>query len=883
MATRARPRFGELVRRHRTAAALSQEELAERAGLSVRAISDLERGVHRAPRLESVRLLAEALGLAEDERAMLLSAARPEGGILASAGPERLSSLAVLPLPPTRLIGREGEVAALSGLLAQDDARLVTLTGPGGTGKTRLAQEVAAVVRDRYRDGVCFVDLSSLTEPALVMPTIAAALGVRELVGELLQESVGRSLRDLRLLLVLDNCEQVLGAAADIAALLAACPRFAVLATSREPLHIRAEREIAVEPLPLPDPGRLPPLAALAQVPAVALFVERAQATSAGFALTVDNAAAVAAICQRLDGLPLAIELAAARIKALPPAALLLRLEKRLPVLISGGRDLPTRQRTMRDAIAWSYDLLAPRVQAVFRRLAVFVGGFSLEAAERVAGGGRQKAGDVLEETPPASSDTFESIASLVASSLLQQEDGPGGEPRYLMLETVREYGRERLESAGEAAAAERAHAAYFVDFAESGYPHRKAPLDSVDRRYQHLLADHANIFLALANLADAGDASGVARLAGALAIYWGHRTYYREGRHWLEWALAHGDELPIAARCRAIGGLSLMLAHQGHAQQAEAMARSGLLLAEQIGDKELVALMLHRLGHAADSQQRWREAEALFGQALALWRELGARAEEAMVLNWLSGTAYGLGDHALAAARAEASLAQFRDVDHAFGAAAALTRLARLARDAGDDRRAANAHQETLRCCVGIGERWLIGDPLAGLARIAAAHGQPEVAAQLAGAVDAVTEAAGAVISDAMRDNCERAAALACAALGEERFAALRAAGGKLRLEEAAALAAAVAIPQIRSAQPAPRPTSSDTGVLSAREEEVLRLVAAGRTDREIADALFLSRRTVNAHVARILAKLDVHTRREAVSRGRELGLLANSDATAR
>src|SRR5215213_1331416 len=333
------PGFGDLLRRHRTAAALSQEELAERAGVSARALSDLERGVHRAPRLETVRMLAEALGLGENERADLLAVARPEMPPVVKMR-TRPTVSATLPLSPTRLIGRESELASLSNLLTQEDVRLVTLTGPGGTGKTHLAQAVAAEVVGHYPDGVFFVDLSALTEPHLVMPTIAATLGVRETAGEPLREIVIRHLRERLLLLVLDNCEQVLEGASDIAALLAACPHLSILATSREPLHIRAEREIGVAPLPLPDPDRLPALADLALVPAVTLFVERAQAATANFSLTTDNAAAIAGICRRLDGLPLAIELAAARIKILPPAALLARLEQRLSLLTGGGRDL---------------------------------------------------------------------------------------------------------------------------------------------------------------------------------------------------------------------------------------------------------------------------------------------------------------------------------------------------------------------------------------------------------------------------------------------------------------------------------------------------------------------------------------------------------------
>ena len=786
------------------------------------------------------------------------------------------------------LVGREREIVTLSDSLRRPEVRLLTLVGPGGVGKTRLSLQVAAAMEETFADGATFVPLAAVHDAKLVGDAIAQALHVRETGDRALAETLAAALRGKHLLLILDNLEHVLDAVPLIADLLVACPTLHVLATSRVVLRLSGENVFPVPPLEFPAASA----AAMAEViaaPAVQLLVARAQAARPDFTLTEDNAATVAAICRQLDGLPLAIELAAARIPALPPHALLARLERRLPLLTGGPRDAPERLRTMESAIAWSYDLLSPQEQAGFRRLAVFTGGFTLEAAERVSGLGSWVSGPepdgqlLIPGARHPTPETLDIVSSLVASSLLQQEDGSGGEPRYQMLETVREFGLERLEAAGEAAAAQRAHADYFVAFAESGYPHCKAPLDSVDRRYQRILADHANIFLALTTMANAGDAHGVARLAGALAIFWGHRTYYREGRHWLEWALAHGDELPVAARCRAIAGLSLILYHQGHTQQSEAMARSGLRLAEQIGDQELAALAIHRLGCVADGEQQWREAESWFGQALALWRALGARAEEAMVLQFLSGAARGLGDHGLSAARAEASLALFRDVDHAFGAAGALTRLARLARDAGDDRREASAHLEALQLCARIGDRWVVGSPLAGLGRIAAAHGQPVVAARLVGAVDALAQAAGVTIGIDTRDNYDRGAAAALAALGKERFAEAHAAGRKLRLDEVVALAAVVAIPSARPGQPGARPTPSHKGVLSARELEVLRLVAAGRTDREIADALFLSWRTVNAHVARILAKLDVHTRREAVACGRAMGLLTNGDPTAR
>jgi transcriptional regulator with XRE-family HTH domain len=357
--------FGDVLRRLRSEASLSQEELAERAGLSRRGISDLERGAHHAPQFATVRLLADALNLDADGRAVLLAAARPETMATVAAERDRPAPQASLPVPATRLIGRETEVAALSDLLRQRKSRLITVTGPGGVGKTRLAIAVAAEMAEAFPDGVVFVDLSPLTDPARVIPTIAAALGVREAAGQPLQVTLATFLVSQRLLLVLDNCERVLAAAPDLTTLRGASAGVTILATSREPFHVQGEQEFPLAPLPLPAADDLPETPELAQIPAIALFVERARQVRLNFALTADNAGAVAAICQRLDGLPLAIELAATRIKVLPPAVLLARLEHRLPLLTGGARDAPERQRTMRDTIAWSYELPA-RTQIPF-------------------------------------------------------------------------------------------------------------------------------------------------------------------------------------------------------------------------------------------------------------------------------------------------------------------------------------------------------------------------------------------------------------------------------------------------------------------------------------------------------------------------------------
>jgi len=681
-----------------------------------------------------------------------------------------------LPLQPTPMVGREEEVAEVVGLLRRSDVRLVTLTGSGGTGKTRLSLQAAAEVVEEFPDGVWFVPLATITDPVLVPSALADALGLHEEGGRSHLQAVHDHLRGRSCLLLLDNLEQVLTAAPVINDLLTASPESKILTTSRAPLRLRAEREFFVPPLRLPKRKPPPTANQLNQYAAVRLFIERAQAVRRDFAVDATNAPAIAEICHRLDGLPLAIELAAARVKMLPPQAMLSRLEQRLPVLTGGARDLPLRQQTLRAAIAWSYNLLDPDEQRLYRRLSVFAGGWTLEAAEAVAGSVASGELDL---------DVFDGLSRLVDHSLLRQEEGPGGEPRFAMLETIREFGLDLLTAAGEADEARERHAGWFLELAEATDPvltEASLTAETIDR----LEAEQDNFRAALAWAEHRRNAEVLLRLAAALSGWWLTQGRLNEAAEWLSRAIdGNGGASPkVLARALYADGSIAML--QGDYRRSGQRAQAALTLSRELGETARVAEALQQLAGVADVTGDPDLAERYFDEALTAARCSGDRRVLSMALNNIGFTASQHGDLPRARLLLEEAHLLARELGNVAGTAATLHSLGEVTRLEGNDLSAAVLYRESLSTAAPSRDRSLIAEALWGLAAVHAATDRPGQAVRLAAAEEAIRETAGIALEPLVQAEQERLLADLRSTLGDAAFDAAWVAGQALSLDEA-------------------------------------------------------------------------------------------------
>jgi predicted ATPase/class 3 adenylate cyclase/DNA-binding CsgD family transcriptional regulator len=792
-----------------------------------------------------------------------------------------------LPRQLTSFVGRQREIEEIRGRLEQ--TLLLTLVGVGGSGKTRLALQVAADIIDRYADGVWWVPLASLTEPGLIPQAVALALGVVEQRGRQTVDAVFEHLAGKSLMLLLDNAEHLLAAcAAFVDTALRRCPGLRVLVTSREPLRVEGEQVHEVPPLAVPVPGTLLPVATLSQSEAVRLFVERAVSMRAGFVLTEQNAAAILQVCRRTEGIPLAIELAAARVRALSVDQIAARLDDQFRRRVDGPA-IAGRHETLWATMDWSYGLLGAPEQGLFQRLAIFVGSFSLEAAETVCADARLPAQEIVEI-----------LVRLVEKSLVVAED-QGREVRYRLLEPVRLYALEKLRETGEVADVRSRHFSFFLQLAERAHT-GLAGIERVLWRAR-IEVDHDNLRGALRGAVDAGTFEDAAHLGAAMARFWVSRGFLNEGWTWLQDLRRHEETLSPRIRARLLHGLGL-LAFEIGAHEQVASAETALAIFEDLGDREEVENCTRLLGLVELERGRYERAAVLLDRAAELARERGDVLAEAEALRQRGYLAGKQGDYALAVRLLERSLAvvgpiglrrsiglglghlaqvhhyegrseqaitmlrealsHLQAVEHGTGTAYFLNVLGLVLLQRGDIPGAREAYTNCLVFARETGYQWAIAQSLIGFAGLHAAEGAPESAARLLAAANALLMRIDYTIPAAEQDYVKRLAAILRRVMGDERFEFSWRNGQIMTVDDAVDLATSEA-PMEPSRQPADRPRPAaprSSGILSPRERDVARLVAAGRTNREIAHALGVAERTATAHIQNILNKLGFNSR---------------------